>query len=154
MARHLLAMANGTGGIIIYGVEDKNGVFVASGVLKKRDKADISKGLKSYIPAKLLWDVKDFTYPEDHKLTGRIFQVVIVSYDSGIIPMLSMRDGTGINQNRIYVRRMAKSTEANYEEIQDIIRRRLTSTSSQSRKLVEHLTNSGRSTTPLIDISI
>lgn len=139
IARHLLAMANGTGGIIIHGVEETNGVFATNGVLNKRDKADIAKGLNSYLPAKLIWDVKDFTYPENHELTGKIFQIVIVNYNPGIIPLVSMSDGTGINQNRIYVRRMTESAEASYEEIQDIIRRRLSSTSLQSRKLVEHL---------------
>ena len=62
-----------------------------------------------------------------------------MNHDPGIIPLLSMRDRTGINQNRIYVRRITESAEANYEEIQDIIRRRLNSTSLQSRKLVKHL---------------
>ncbi|MGD1917943.1 MAG: hypothetical protein ACFCAD_03080 [Pleurocapsa sp.] len=58
-----------------------------------------------------------------------------------MIPFLPLTDGKDIYRNTIYIRKNRATEPANYDDIQDILNRRLQTeyTSSSERKLREHL---------------
>lgn len=130
VARHLLGQANLGGGCLIVGVAEKDDKTLESiGVDKLEDKKVIVDKIKKYLPAVLLEDVEigDFTYQDsDYKnLAGKKFQVIYVTGDPKHLPFVAQAQGEGIRENAIYVRRGTSTEEANYEELQGIINRRL-----------------------------
>jgi hypothetical protein len=86
--------------------------------------------LASYLPEPLTskLDILDFSYEasEYPRLQGKSFQVLLVGYDPTHLPFLAKRDGDDVRNNAVYVRRGTASTEANHEELQRILNRRLT----------------------------
>ena len=114
LARHILAMANSGGGIIIHGADQADGKFVAAGLPSRKDKAEINKQVKDSVPDNLEWELRDFVYRDDHpELPGKISQVILISDKYDIIPFVSKKDGTGIYKNRICCRQRTESEEAN-----------------------------------------
>ncbi|MFN6568243.1 helix-turn-helix domain-containing protein [Dendronalium sp. ChiSLP03b] len=130
VARHLLGLANFGGGCLVIGVSEKEDKTLESiGVDELEDKKVIIDKVKKYLPAVLLEDIDigDFSYQDsDYKdLVGKKFQVIYVTGDSNHLPFVSQAQGDGIRENSIYVRRGTSTEEANYEELQSIINRRL-----------------------------
>jgi predicted HTH transcriptional regulator len=128
VARHILGLANSSGGCLILGVEEKEDkTFEPVGVDMLRDKADIYKGIQKFISGQLKHEILDFSYDasEYPKMVGKKFQVLIVEDTPRYIPFVAMSDGDGIRKNAIYVRHGTSSEEANYEELQDMFNRRI-----------------------------
>jgi hypothetical protein len=129
-ARHLLGLANSGGGCIIIGVAEKEDKSLESeGIDSPVDKSIVISGIKKFLPNSLLGNIEiaDFFYEaaEYPKLVGKAFQAVFVTSEATHLPFVSMAEGDGIRPNAVYVRRGPSTEEANYEEIQDIINRRL-----------------------------
>jgi len=130
LARHLLGMANSSGGCIVIGVSEKEDkTFESKGIDSLIDKTIVINGIKKFLPNLLLTDLEivDFSYEaaEYPKLVGKKFQAVIVDGDPKALPFIALADGDGIRNNAIYVRRGPSSEDANYEELQRIINRRI-----------------------------
>lgn len=144
MAKHILAIANSGGGCIIIGVkENADGTWNLDGIDKIEDKATISNSIKKYVPQKLKYNVQDFFFEESEygKLKGNKYQVIIVPSETEYLPFMSLQEGVGIKKNAIYCRRGTSSEEATYEELQEILNRRIEtgySTASEIQ-LEEHL---------------
>lgn len=145
-AKHLLGMANIGGGCLIVGVkEGEGGVLEPIGLGELRDKADIVSAVKYYLPEPLLaaLEIADFSYTaaEYPTLVGKSFQVLFVQGDPESIPFVAQRAGTGIRSGAIYIRREGATDEANYEEVQRLLRGRLSASaqSAPARNLKEHL---------------
>lgn len=130
IARHILGLANSDGGCIIVGVAEKEDkTLEATGVENLKDKAEIFKGIQKFLPSFLVDKVElaDFVYEasEYPKIVGKKFQVIFVATDSKHLPFTSMVEGDGIQKNRIYVRRGTSTEEADYQELQNILNKRL-----------------------------
>jgi hypothetical protein len=128
IARHVLGLANTRGGCLIAGIaENKDKTFEPVGLDSFWDKADVQKSIKKYLPAQLRFDVLNFSYEDSEypKLIGKKFQVLIVDDTPDYIPFIARCDGDGIRENALYVRRGTNTEEANYEELQEIINRRV-----------------------------
>lgn len=141
VAKHLLGMANTGGGCIVVGVkENEDNTLEPSGLAALKDKADITNGIKNYLPNTLLnvVDVADFSFDasEYPKLVGKKFQVVFVEYNPTHIPFLSLKAGTNIKANAVYVRREGVTEEANHEELQRVINSRI-ETGYSTRKEID-----------------
>jgi len=137
LAKHIIAMANKAGGVIIFGVkETENGKFESVG-LKLDDKTEFSKKIEAYLPDKLTCSVHDFSFNEAEytKIIGKSFRVIIVEYTPEYIPFLSKKDGEGIKKNLIYIRKNASSETADYNDLQDIFNRRLETSFSSAREI-------------------
>lgn len=129
IAKHILALANSGGGALIIGVKD-DGDLAASGIAQgqKVDKTDIVKQVTSYIPANLKFDIFDFDYPGDSEYTqikGKSFQVVIVECEDSDLPYLCCKGHTDLKDNVVYVRKRKESTEADHDDLQEVLNRRL-----------------------------
>lgn len=130
VARHILGLANSDGGCIVVGVAEKEDkTLEATGIENLKDKADIYKGIQNFLP-NILSDrvtVLDFVYEDSEysKIVGKKFQVILVETDLKHLPFISVASGEGIQKNKIYVRRDTSTEEANYQELQNIINKRL-----------------------------
>lgn len=128
LAKHVLSIANAGGGAIVIGVRQTSaGQLDACGALALQDKAHVATSLQRYIPRSLRYFVIDFHYvASDYaELKGKSFQVLLVEDDAKQLPFLSLSDGTEIKRNAIYVRSGTSSREADHEELQQIINRRI-----------------------------
>jgi predicted HTH transcriptional regulator len=130
LARHLLGLANLGGGCIIIGVAEKEDKSLESvGIDDLIDKSSVTNGIKKFLPNTLLEniDIGDFKYEvaEYPKLIDKKFQTIFVTSDAKHLPFVAMADGDGIRNNAIYTRRGPSTEEANYDELQNIINRRL-----------------------------
>lgn len=144
VAQHILAMANSGGGAIFIGMQQKaDNSYASIGVEMLKDKARLQQKLERFLPERVLFNVFDFAYEDSEypQLVGKKFQVLLVEDTPSYIPFLSTSDGDGICKGDIYVRRGTQSIKANYEELQQIINRRIetTYTSSEEFALEEHL---------------
>ncbi len=137
VARHLLGLANSGGGALIVGVEEKgDNTFVPVGVERITDKSDIDKSIQKFVPFQLKYEVLDFSYEmgDDPELAGKKFQVLLVDDRPEYIPFVARASGDGVRESAIYVRRGTGTEEANYEELQEIINRRLETVYSSHRE--------------------
>lgn len=143
MAKHLLAFANNGGGCIVMGVSEEDGTLESEGIDKKMDKSEFHSRVDNYIPSKLPYKIVPFTYPDSEykKIVGSTFQVIFIEDSSEHIPFVSKQDGSDIRKAAIYTRRGTQSVEANYEDLQGIINRRIeTKYSTESEiELEKHL---------------
>ena len=93
------------------------------------DKTEILNNLANYVPDMVMRQVEilDFPYQESEypKLKGDSFQVHFVEDDPLHLPFVAMKGGTHLRGNAIYIRRGVATEEANHEESQRIISRRL-----------------------------
>jgi hypothetical protein len=117
LAKHVLALGNSGGGALIVGVEQEpDGSVKSVGVPAMLDKVKLFKGIRGYIPDSINADLFDFTFKDSEydAIKGMSFQVLIVEFDSRIIPLLATRSGDGIRDNAIYIRKGTSSEEANH----------------------------------------
>ena len=125
MAKHVIAIGNSGGGAIVIGVKERNdGSLTPVGLDRLLDKSDIGDEFEKYVPSGLKYEVIQFdlSASEYAKIEGDRYQVVLVYPDKKEVPYLPKREGSGIKQNRIYVRRDTKSVEANRPEIERLIK--------------------------------
>lgn len=139
-------MANKRGGAIVFGLDEtESNIFEPVGIENKIDPTDLEKQLSKYLPSKLfeLTNVIYTIYTESEygKLKGKTFINIIVNYDPKYIPFMPLKDGDAIKKNTIYIRKNRATEPANYDDVQNILNRRVETeyTSSSERKLREHL---------------
>ena len=144
LARHILALGNSGGGCIVVGVEElEDKTLSHCGIEKIVDKAQINTQVQIFIPSSLKFEIVDFVYNESEygQIKGKKFQVLFVEYDSTLIPFVSIKDGSGIKGNTIYVRNGTSSQPANYQQLHDLLNTRIGTdyNSSTELKIEEHL---------------
>jgi len=144
ISKHILALANTGGGALVLGLhQTDDGQIEAKGLAEFKDKVDIVKTIKKYIPTTVQYEIFDFSYNESEypSLKGKMFQVVLVEFSEKILPILSLKDGSGINANVAYIREGTESIEANHEKLEHLINLRIESgySSSHTLDLREHL---------------
>lgn len=142
LAKHLLAFGNSGGGAMVIGVKDGK-ANEAVGISEKVDKSDLENQLSPYLPSSLQYEIFDFSYADSEypKLIGKAFQVIIIESNSQNLPYLCKKSGDGIKDNVIYIRKGTSSTEANHDDIQRIINKRIDTKFSTTNvlNLEEHL---------------
>lgn len=144
LARDILAFANSTGGAIVFGVaEDDDRSLDPKGLAGPKDKAEIVRSVRRFLPDSIKFYVLDFAYTESTpaELSGKTFQVLLVPDDATQLPFVSKADGDGITQGSVYVRDGTESRTATHTQLQQLINRRLGTGHSTSRELSlkEHL---------------
>lgn len=145
LVKEMLAISNSGGGIIVFGVKEKEDKsFSYDGIEKIIDKAQISNDIKNYISTELQYEIYDFVYSssEYEKLQDHKYQMMVIKDCPKFIPFMSMKDSTNLKKNRIYIRRGTSCEEATSTEISDIIKRRINAEYPDSGKtlnLDEHL---------------
>jgi predicted HTH transcriptional regulator len=128
LAKHLLAIGNHGGGCIVFGIEDKS--MRPLGLRDCVDEAVFTKKVQRFLPDALTQNVKlhTFRYPKSAggNVAGKQFQMIIVKDDPTLLPYVSQSESADeIRRGAIYIRRGTCSEEANYEELQAVLNRRI-----------------------------
>lgn len=145
LAKEILSLANSEGGIIIFGVAEKEDHSVScEGLDELKDHTIINNEVKNYISSNLKYDVYDFSYEssEYEALKGKHLQMLVVTDTPEHIPFLAQKEGNNLKNNIIYVRKGASCEQANQEDINYIINRRINyihPLNGEPLKLEEHL---------------
>lgn len=145
VAKHLLGIANTGGGCLIMGVkEEPDKTLEPSGLTEKRDKADVTSGVKRYIHNSLLSgiEVADFYYEDSEypKLVEKSFQVLFIQTDFEALPFVCQRSGEKIRQGAIYIRHEGSTEEASHDEVQSLLKQRIAVSpkTAEAQNLKEH----------------
>jgi len=144
LARHILAFANTGSGCVIVGVaEREDKTFDVRGLEGLEDKTSLKDAVKKYVPNEVLFEIHDFEYTESeyNSIKGKRFQALLVVHDPKQIPILSLAEGTSIKRNKIYIRANNNSTEADHQQVQGLIAKRLAAEARPptSRDLADHI---------------
>lgn len=142
VSKHILALANSGGGVIIFGIkEDSSGFLSSLGLESLKEKSEINNQTSKYIPSNVIWDILNFTYKDDiyGNLKGKKFQVIIVDYYVEITPVISIKDGKNIKGNTIYIRSGPETRIANHQQLNSLINKRIKHASPKELELTEHL---------------
>lgn len=144
VARHILGLANSGGGVIVFGVaQEPDHSLKPIGLNSLLDKADIDKGVRKFLPDKIKYEVLDFSYVDSEypTLKDKKFQVILVDDDPQHLPFVCLSESQATKKCAIYVRRGTNSEEADYDELQKVINRRLETgySSTEESTLEEHL---------------
>ncbi|WP_417513034.1 helix-turn-helix domain-containing protein [Marinobacter sp.] len=143
VAKHILAMGNTGGGAIVLGVtEEQSGEFNSTGLEKLQDRADLNKKLRKFVPDQLNYELFNFTYDKtEPSLEGKNFQVIMVEYSEKILPLLALKEGSGIQSNVAYVRSGTESIPANRDQLEQLINTRIDTeySSTPTLELTHHL---------------
>ena len=138
LAKHILAMANSGGGVLVIGIAEKSdGTLDSVGIIAMSDKTVVGKSIQKFIPHQLKYDILNlsFSSSEYKDIQGKMFQVVVVEYAPEYIPFVSQAESSGIRKSAIYVRRSTNSEEATYEELQDILNKRVATNYSSDKEI-------------------
>ncbi|MEE4341428.1 ATP-binding protein [Pseudomonas alliivorans] len=136
LAKHVLALANTQGGILVIGVADGS-VLASVGLQEFKDKTDVGKQLSPYIPSNLAYEVFDFEYDqsENSELTGKKFQVLMVESNNQDLPYMAIKSAEDLKNNAVYIRKDCASTEAGYSELQELLDARIATQDAAKRLL-------------------
>jgi len=129
IAKHMLAMANSGGGIIIFGVEEikKQREFIAIGLSESDviSKEDFDNKLEKFVPRTFKYNFYKIDLEIDDG-KERTFDVLVIKENVREQPHISnLVEGNSINQSTIYVRRGTKSVKANQDDLRSLINNRL-----------------------------
>lgn len=133
IAKEILGMANTSDGIIIFGVEEKNGELKSRGIEKKdiKDDADFRNAMEPYLPDELLKFIELVQFnlnPKTARTTSH-YQVLFVRHKETHLPFVSKKNGDNIERNAIYYRNGTKVEKATYTQLQEILDKRVKSQS-------------------------
>ena len=128
--KHVLGMANSGGGSIIVGVtQNEDNSLDPVGIESIIDKSEITNTVGTYIPQALFksLEILDFSYQDSDyaKLKGKKFQIVLILSEYKYAPFLASRETEGLRNTAIYVRRGSSTVEANYDELQVLLNKRI-----------------------------
>lgn len=127
LAKHIIAMANSGGGMIIFGMEEDEQNKLTPIGIDIIDKTKIKQKLAEYIPETLEYEIHDFHYEDEvewKNIKNMNFSMIIVEYKPRKIPFLSKKDGRGLHRQDIYCRKNCSTEKVMYEDIQDILEKR------------------------------
>ncbi len=141
LAKHILAMANTNGGIICFGVSEKDNRLEPTGLDKTVDSTKIKEKLRKYLPHELEYETCPINYDENvewRKLKNKSFLMIIIEFTPEHIPFLPMKDADYFKRTTILCRAESSSRECTYNDLKDIFSKRVqtnTSTALSSRDL-------------------
>lgn len=127
LAKHVLAIGNSGGGLIVFGVsENDDNTLSVDGLEKIKDKSELA--IDSYIPDTLQYQLEDYEYAssEWEELEGKMFQVLFIDDVPLSLPLIAQKGANGrIRQASIYIRRNTESVEADQSDIDRLVDRRV-----------------------------
>lgn len=147
LAKIILGIANYGGGCIVIGVDENDGKLEPKGINNQIiDPADLSKKIDTFIPNSLLDNIqlKNFFYDDEiyaSSIKDKKFQVIFINVNEEDLPIICENNGSGIEKGAIYFRRGTSTEKINYDELQEIIRKKVEAISSNidNKNLKEEL---------------
>lgn len=144
LARHVLAIGNSGGGVIVFGVhEEEDGSFTPAGLDKLTDPAKVAQGIGKFLPPGVEYELVAFPPrdPDGEGSASKHFQVMFIDSEARNLPLIARSAGDGLRADAVYVRRGTSSVVANHGELERLINRRIESgySSRSVLELEEHL---------------
>lgn len=144
IAKSILAFANsGTGCLVIGVAEKEDKTHEAKGLSVLKDKTEIMDFLQKFIPKTVDYNIFDFEYDDSEYqyIKNKKFQLLWVVHNDESVPALSLADGDSIGRGRIYVRHNNSTREADDDQVQELIDKRIRKSmqTPRNRKLEDHL---------------
>ncbi len=147
MAKTALAIANSGGGVILFGIRDATLEPVGLGELMS--KQQVFDTFRSFVPGPLLNEVTllDFDYANAtyEPLRGKLIQVLAIPDLPHDIPFVCEdewhKDDDHVRRGAIYVRSGTNTREADYDQVQRLLQRRMATElpGSSTRKVTGEL---------------
>lgn len=129
LAKHILAMANTSGGIICFGVEESDdGKLCPVGLECNKDNTVIQEKLNNYLPYELKYNIVRINYSDDvewNKLKNKNFLLIIVEFTPEYIPFLPIKDGDIFTKVDIFCRKNSSSTKCEYNDLNNLLNKRI-----------------------------
>ncbi len=138
MAKTSLAIANSGGGVILFGIRDAT--LEPVGLADLTSKQQVFETFRSYIPAPLIDEITllDFDYADAtyEPLRGKQIQVLAIPDLPEHIPFVCEeewhKEDDHVRRGAIYVRSGTNTREANYDQVQRLLGRRIETISPDS----------------------
>jgi predicted HTH transcriptional regulator len=138
MAKTALAIANSGGGVIIFGIRDAT--LEPVGLIALASKQAVFDTFRSYIPAPLINEITlldfDYTNTDYAPLRGKQIQVLAIPDIPEAIPFVCEeewhKEDEHVRRGAIYVRSGTNTREANYDQVQRLLNRRIETISPQT----------------------
>mgnify|MGYP006281516809 CR=1 FL=1 len=140
LAKHIMAMMNSGGGVIVFGVTD-NGE--PKGLEETKDESELQAQLNKYLPEEIegKYYILTYNYEETEwgKLQGKSCQIILIEYDKSVLPVVNQSDAKALREGDIYTRNKSSSERATYHQVQQIIEERIAyERNKPTEKLEEH----------------
>ena len=138
MAKTALSIANSGGGVILFGIRDAT--LEPVGLAELTSKQHVFETFRSFLPSPLMDEITllDFDYgdAEYEPLRGKQIQVLAIPDIPEAIPFVCEeewhKDDDHVRRGAIYVRSGTNTREANYDQVQRLLNRRIDTVSPQS----------------------
>lgn len=130
LVKLVLSMANNGGGIIIIGVtQNKDNTFSPSGIVDFKDRAELHRELKNYLPHSLHYDLFNFNFDSSEyiKLEHKKYQLIAIRDNPKNLPYICEKDGNIVKNGDVYIRRGTEIEKADSNEMVKLIRRNISS---------------------------
>lgn len=144
IAEIMIGMANIGGGAIIFGVkENSDHTFESIGLQSLEDQEKIHSKIYNFLPNEVKFEVfnYDFTDESYDKITGKLFQILIIESSDRDLPYVWQKNTDLAEEGCIFYRRGTKTVKANMQEIEEMVNKRIQVTYSEqsSLELEDHL---------------
>ena len=130
LAKHILGIANTSGGIICLGVKESEDGLIPIGLDNNSDSTDLKKKLSKYLPYNLDYEVHPIDYDDDEfweDIRNKSFKIITVEYTPENIPFMPMKDSADYKKTDIFCRKNSSTNRCEYDDLQDILNKRITS---------------------------
>lgn len=137
LAKHILAMANTSGGVICFGIEETdNGKLNPIGLETNDDNTVIQETLNNYLPNELSYFLIPIIYGDNvewNELQNKKFLLIIIEFTPEYIPFLPMKDYNNVfTKVDIFCRKNSSSTKCEYEDLKEILNKRIQTNTNTS----------------------
>ena len=131
LAKHILGIANTSGGVICLGIKEGDNGLTPIGLDDSSDSTDLKKKLSRYLPYNLDYEVHPIDF-DDKELWGDIrnksFKIISIEYTPENIPFLPMKDSRDYKKTDIFCRKNSSTTRCEYDDLQNILNKRISAT--------------------------
>ena len=128
LAKHILGIANTSGGVICLGIKESDDGLIPIGLHSNSDSTDLKKKLSKYLPYKLDYDVHPIDY-DDKELWGDVrnksFKIITVEYTPEYIPFMPMKGSDDYIKTDIFCRKNSSTARCEYDDLQNILNKRV-----------------------------
>ena len=129
LAKHILGIANTSGGIICLGVKESEDGLIPIGLDNSSDSTDLKKKLSKYLPYNLDYEVHPIDYDNNElwaDIRNKSFKIITVEYTPENIPFMPMKDSEDYKKTDIFCRKNSSTTRCEYDDLQNILNKRIT----------------------------
>ena len=128
LAKHILAFANTSGGVICLGVKESDNGLIPNGIDNSSDSTDLKKKLSKYLPYNLDYEVHPIDYDDNElweEVRNKSFKIITVEFTPEYIPFMPMKGSADYDRTDIFCRKNSSTNRCEYDDLQNILNKRI-----------------------------